>query len=262
MIKKRTYIILIFIMVTFFVLSYIFLGSDNLKRRKYESTIVVGNNSTFMYQNQSWSHLNEDNEALKSLNWKEFDVYSSGEKLGEYLLWYDSKWYAFDKKRNAKKINDDFIGINTNYEMRVLSYKEEAFTSSDYVTQILSENKLPTNSQFTANYKIDLDLEEDGILEELYVISNVFPTDFSPNKLFSIVFIVKGENIYYLYKDIRNNNSFNGCKPHIQSILDADNDDNYEILLSCTEYSNAAQTDILYKYDLEKDEFKILVSYP
>ena len=48
----------------------------------------------------------------------------------------------------------------------------------------------------------------------------------------------------------------------IQSILDADNDNNYEILLSCNEYSNSSQTDILYKYDLEKDEFKILVSYP
>ena len=262
MIKKRTYIILILIMVIFFGLTYIFLGSDNLKRRKYESTILVGNNSTFVYQNQKWSRLYNDNSEFKNLNWKEFDVYSGGEKLGEYLLWYDTKWYAFDKNRKAKIINDDFIGINTNYEMKVLSYKEESFTSSDYVTQILSENKLPTNSQFTANYKIDLDIDEDGILEELYVISNVFPMDFSPNKLFSIVFLVKGDNIYYLYKDIRDNKSFNGCKPHIQSILDADNDNNYEILLSCNEYSNSSQTDILYKYDLEKDEFKILISYP
>ena len=86
MIKKRTYIILILIMVIFFGLTYIFLGSDNLKRRKYESTILVGNNSTFVYQNQKWSRLYNDNSEFKNLNWKEFDVYSGGEKLGEYLL--------------------------------------------------------------------------------------------------------------------------------------------------------------------------------
>ena len=262
MIKKRTYIILILIMVIIFGLSYIFLGADNLKRQKYESIIVIGNNSVFAYKNKNWNHLNVENKTLKEFNWQEFDVYSAGEKLGKYSLWYDSKWYAFDKNRKAKNIYDDFIGIHTNYEMKVLSYQEESFTSSDYVTQILSENKLPTNSQFTSSYKIDFDIEEDGELEELYVITNVFSMDFNPEKIFSIVFVVKGDSIYYLYKDIRRNDNFNGCKPFVQTILDADNDNNYEVLMSCREYSVSAQTDFLYKYDLEKDEFKILVSYP
>lgn len=262
MIKKRTYIILIIIMVLFFVLSYIFLGADSLKRQKYESLIVIGNNSVFAYKNNNWDRLKVENDTLKEFSWQEFDIYSKNEKLGTYSLWYDSKWYAFDKKRKAINLDDSFIGISSNYEIKVLDYQQEQFTSSNYVTQILKENNLPINSQFTSNYKIDLDVDQDESLEELYLITNVFPIDFNPEKLFAIVFMVKGDNIYYLYKDIRNNNSFNGCKPFVQSILDVDNDNNYEVLISCREYSVSSQTDLLYKYNAENDEFKIIASYP
>jgi len=37
----------------------------------------------------------------------------------------------------------------------------------------------------------------DEKLEDFYLISNAFPLDFDPEKIFSIVFMVKNEKIYY-----------------------------------------------------------------
>ena len=84
--------------------------------------------------------------------------------------------------------------------------------------------------------------------------------DFKPEKLFSIVFMVKDNKIYYLYKDVRDNLDYNGCKPFIHSILDVDKDGNYEFIVSCASYSVSEQVDMLYKF--EEDQFRILVSNP
>ena len=105
---------------------------------------------------------------------------------------------------------------------------------------------------------VSFDFDNDGKDEDFYVISNVFPLDFEPEMSFSIVFMVKDNNIYYIYNDVSKNNFTNGCKPFFTSFLDADNDGTYEFILSCGRYSISEQIDMLYKYS--DDEFKILIS--
>ena len=73
--------------------------------------------------------------------------------------------------------------------------------------------------------------------------------------------MVKNNKVYYLYNDISNNReSLNGCKPYLNAVLDTNNDKTYEIILSCARYSVSESIDMLYKFDKEKDAFKIVIS--
>ena len=84
--------------------------------------------------------------------------------------------------------------------------------------------------------------------------------DIDHEKILSIVFMVKNEKIYYLYNDISENRSFNGCKPFFTTFLDADNDKKYEVILSCAGYSTSTQVDMLYKFNKDNDAFEIVIS--
>ena len=82
--------------------------------------------------------------------------------------------------------------------------------------------------------------------------------DFNPNKIFSFVFMLKDGQLYKLYNSVEENNINNGCKPYLSAVLDVDHDKNYELVITCAEYSVIKPTVMLYK--LVDDEFKILIS--
>ena len=70
--------------------------------------------------------------------------------------------------------------------------------------------------------------------------------------------MVKNNEIYPIYTDIAKNNSYNGCKPYLSAVLDVDNDNTYELVVSCGRYSVQKPVDMLYK--LTDNGFKILIS--
>ena len=89
-------------------------------------------------------------------------------------------------------------------------------------------------------------------------MSNVFATDFTPNMIFSIVFMIKDNSIYYIYNDISETRSYNGCKPYFNSFIDVNNDNQYEFILSCGRFGSNDQIDMLYEF--EENAFKIAIS--
>ena len=68
----------------------------------------------------------------------------------------------------------------------------------------------------------------------------------------------KNGSIYYLYKAIENNDGQNGCKPYLNSLIDIDEDQVYEIVLSCGYYSVEKRLDMLYSF--KDNQFKLLLS--
>jgi hypothetical protein len=241
---KKTYIILLIILFVFFIVMFLIFGRENIKQNNYTTTLLVGNDTIWSYSNRNWINITKSS-SISDLNWKEFVVYSNNEKVGTYQLWHDDKWYAFDSSKNAVTINGDFLAYRANHNINVVGINEE-------------EINLSTTSLFTSSYKTSFDFDSDGVEEDFYVISNAFPTDFNPDKIFSIVFMVKDNLVYYIYNDISQNVSFNGCKPFFTSFLDIDSDNTYEFILSCGRYSISEQVNMLYKY--EDNSFKIAIS--
>lgn len=253
--KKRTYIILIAIILIFFVVMFLLFGVDNIKQEGYETTIIVGENTIWTYSDKRWKNTNS---SYDKLNWKKYDIYLNNEKNGKYYLWHSDKWYAFDDNKNAVMLDGDLLAYDANYNISVYNFNYDDIENFNYVHNVLEDNSLPTTSEFTSSHVVFFDFDADGEEEEFYVISNAFPMDFDPEKIFSLVFMVKNDDIYPIYIDVSNNVGFNGCKPYFTSFLDIDDDSNYELILSCAKYSTAGTTDMLYKFD--NNEFKLLIS--
>ena len=259
MASKKIYIVLLIIIAVFFAVMFLTFGVENIKQDNYSSTIIVGDSTVWSYKNKKWSNL-RSNTSIEKLNWNKFQVYSNNEKIGVYSLWHDDKWYIFDDNKNAVKIDGNLLAISSNFDVNVLPFNVENISTQDmqYVYYVLQENNLKADNKFTSLGNVNIDFDNDGKIENFYVISNVFAMDFTPKMLFSIVFMVKDNNIYYIYNDISENRSYNGCKPYFNSFFDTNNDGIYEFILSCGKFSSNEQIDMLYTF--KENAFKIAIS--
>ena len=258
MVSKKVYIVLIVMIAVFFTFMFLTYGVDNVKENNYTSTIVVGNSSVWDYSNKNWVNIRATT-SIDKLNWNKFLVYSNNEKIGEYSLWHDDMWYVFDEDRNPVKIDGDLLAISANFDVKVLPFNVETLNEDmKYVYSVLQKNNLSIENKFTSLGKIRVDFDSDGEKDNFYIMTNAFPTEFNPKMIFSIVFMIKDNSIYYIYNDISENRSFNGCKPYFNSFIDINNDNKYEFILSCGKFGSNNQVDMLYEF--EENAFKIAIS--
>lgn len=236
---------------------YIFIGKDSIEEAKKEATVLVGDGTTWEYSNNRWVNLKLES-SIEKYNWKKFKVFLDNEYKNDFLVWHDDKWYLFDDNKQAQNYTENFLGINANYEIKTKAFEVKDIEDYKYVEDVFNKNQIPSSTELTVNSYIEVDLDNDGENEEIYLVSNVFPLDFEPDKVFSFVFIVKNNKIYNLYNTIEKYEGTNGTKPFINSIIDIDNDNEYEILLTCAKYSTEQPINILYKF--VDNDFKILIS--
>ena len=254
---NKIYIVLIGIVLVFFLVMFLLFGVDNIKKESYSATILVGENTIWNLQNKKWNSIINRDE-IEKLNWQEYSLYVDHEYFGNYYLWHDDKWYAFDKEHNAVIYNGNLVAYRSNFPLKVASFQEEVIDDYSIVYDVLEKNQLSSSSKFTTSSKVSFDFDGDGVLEKFYFISNAFPIDFEPENIFSIVFMVKDDVVYPIYTSIGSASSFNGCKPYMSSILDVDSDGVYEFILSCGRYSIEQTSHMLYQF--QNKEFKIIVS--
>ena len=254
---KKRYVILFVILVVYALFMYFLLGRENVKQGSYTSTFLVGDNTVWNYSDRQWLNITQSS-SIKKLNWKKFTVYLNNTKAGKFYLWHDDKWYLFDNDKKAVSATGNMIAYRSNHNISIKPFETVENTNQTYITQVLEDNHLSTSSQFTVNNTTKFDIDNDGIEEDFYTISNAFAISFIPDTIFSIVFMVKDNEIYYLYNASESNLTQNGCKPYINSFIDTNEDNKYEVIVSCGRYSVEEPIDMLYQYD--KDGFKMLIS--
>ncbi len=254
---KKRYVVILIIIVVYFTVFFLLYGKDELKKSKLETTLIIGNDTIWQLKEKNWYNIANVAEK-EELNWEEFTVFVDNKKIGKYSMVYDNKWYLFDKDRNAYSYSGTLLAYSANYEMKVKEFNKEQISDYTKVNEVLTENNLSTNSELTVSNHIKVDFDNDGKEEEFYMVSNAFPKDSNPNYIFSIVFMEKNDIIYPIYKSIDKNRSLNGCKPYISAIIDVDDNNKYEIVLSCSEYSVEKTIDMLYQFN--NDKFSIIVS--
>lgn len=254
---KSTYIILIIILLVFLVVMFLIYGVDSIRKTGYQTTIVVGDNTTWKYKDKRWSQVTKYDD-FQELNWQKFTVFEDSRDLGDYFYWHDDKWYLFDSKRNAFEPEGNIVAYNSNYDINVDSYTVEEADTDQYIEKVLLDNELDKNSEFTKAEKVRLDFDSDGEIETFYIISNVFPLEFKPERIFSFVFMVKNNQIYYLYNESQVYRAYSGCSPEFLGFLDTNEDDTDEIILGCHRYSNLGRIDMLYTFT--DNNFKIVIS--
>ena len=247
--RKGVYITLIIIILGFLALMYFLFAKDNLSQERYKTTFIIGDSTVWNYSSRRWTTL-ENYKTLSDINWKKFTVYEDNNKLGNYLAWRDDKWYFFTEDKEAVVTNGGkILAFNSNHPINVIKYNEVPTTDNDLdvINYVLTDHELSTSSKFTVNTKVDVDLDNDEELETIYCLSNAFATEFTPDNVFSFVVIKDDNNIFYLYEAVDDNTGVNSCRPFIHHIIDVNNDNNYEIIVSCGRYSIEEQLDMLYQ---------------
>lgn len=255
--KKGTYTILFAVLIIFCLVMFLLFGVDNIKKGNREATIILGDNTVWTYKDNKWAHV-VNYTSIQKLNWQSYYVFSNNEKVGKFYLWHDDKWYVFDKNKSAVDIDGNLLAYRSNYEMPVFDFTLEEIENKAYIEKVLEENGISTSSFFTVSSQVVFDFDNDGNAEKFYLVSNAFPIDFEPDVIFSVVIMVKDDTIYPIYTDFSENQSFNGCKPFFNTFMDVNNDNNYEVVLSCANYSVSEQLDMLYSF--ENNEFKLVIS--
>ncbi|MEE0014973.1 MAG: hypothetical protein UE699_04750 [Bacilli bacterium] len=254
---KKRYIVILIIIAVYFTVFFLLYGRDEMKNSKLKTTLIIGDNTIWQLDEKKWYNIANAKEK-EELNWKEFTVFVDNEKLGKYNLVFDNKWYLFDNKRKPVSYSGSLIAYSANYEMKIKNFNQEKISDYTKVNKVLSENNISTGQELTSNTQISVDIDNDGVDEKIYVVGNVFPRETDPDYIFSVVFMEKNDIIYPIYKSVDKNRSFNGCKPYINSIIDVNDDNKYEIVLSCSKYSTEGTIDMLYKFN--NDKFSIIVS--
>lgn len=256
MTDKKVYMTLFIILIVFFLVMFFALGIPNILQEAKETTLLVGDNTIFTYQKKKW-RLMTDISAKQELDWKKYHVFLEGEYKGEFSLWNEGKWYAFDEEKNGIPLEGTFLAYTSNRSISVFPFTLEEIENKDIVSSFLQEKGLDPNSEFTASYQTSFDFDGDGSNETFYLVSNVFP-DFEVSQIFSFVFMMKENQIYPIYEEVLDNLSFNGCKPYFHTFLDLDEDNTYEMILSCGRYSVDEPLNMLFQF--RNGEFKNIVS--
>lgn len=255
--KKQTrYVILLIVLAIFALIMYLVLGKDNLSKGKNSTTIIVGDYTIWDYSNNSWLNITKK-DTIAKMSWLDYDVYISNKKIGNYYLWHNDKWYIFDSNKNSISREGPLLAFRSNHEIKVKNFTTRDITDYRYVEKVLQDNNI-SSKNYTVATETPLDIDSDGVNETFYFISNAFSLESNPNITFSIVFMVKNDQITTIYKDISNNNYTNGCRPYLTAVFDIDNDEIYEMVISCGRYSIQKPVDMLYK--LTDKGFKIVIS--
>lgn len=253
---RRKYFIIIVILLIYFIAMYLLFGVDEVKKSKVATTLLVGDSTVWNYSGRSWTNVT-NSQMISALDWQKFMVYVNREKLGNYYVWNNDKWYLFDNDKKAVSYSGLLFAYKADFDMNITNFETNQITDFIYVNEVLTKHNLVTTVNYTVSTVSSIDFDQDGTTEDFYVVSNVFSGE-KVDQYFSFVFMVKNNKIYMLYEDVDKNDGVNGCKPYLNLVGDVDDDRKNELILTCARYSNQTPIDMLYEF--EEDAFKIVIS--
>ena len=255
--KKVSIFILIFLLVGSIVF-FLTIGVRLITKNK-DNVIVIGNSGGFKKVNSRWVGIYSKKD-LKSCSGKKFNVYVDNSYFGRYKIFYDDKWYLY--KNNNTPVNyeeENMLALSGSIKYKIADFSTHDIDDTTYVKKVLKENNLSEDSPLTYSYYIDFDLNNDGVIERIYTISNKFPYEDIGNISFGYIFTVKDGKIIYLYKDKKEiDDIYSGCNPYISNFIDVDEDNKFEVIVGCSYYSVEGTRYNLYKFN--NYMFKSLVS--
>lgn len=262
---KIIYITIIVILLLFFFIFAYFNRDKILSRKnnekKYE-IVLIARNVIFKMNNNHWNVVKNSDNIRKNINWQPFKIYIDYDYFGEYNLVKSDGWYAFDNNRkpiNMDSGNKSFFAYKSEQIIDVKNIDNSENNQFSETSNLLNDYNININKTPLINERVNIDLNDDGVDETIYNIANIFNEDY-PDKNFTLFLVKRGDKLYRLYRASEEVDATNICFSSINSILDIDNDNEYEIIMSCTNTGLDSIKTILYKYNSEKDDYEIVIS--
>ena len=73
--NNKVYIVLIILLIAFFFAMYFLVGKKEIQKQKEELTLLLGEETVWVYQNQNWI---DNTQNKNDYNWKKFQVFLDG----------------------------------------------------------------------------------------------------------------------------------------------------------------------------------------
>ena len=162
-------------------------NSTTVKEEKY---LVINNTSNLNYSDGKFTDVKISViEALDNLK-----VYVNNNFYGNYKLKYVSNWNLFDKKDEFVNYNGNLLAFNDNFNIKVRKYKIRQIDDNDKVFLINNYN-LNSFEYLTTNEVVDIDLDNNGIVDEIICLSSMEESNNIKNYYNIIVLKLNNEKI-------------------------------------------------------------------
>lgn len=250
--NKKSIIIVIVILVLYLLLMVVILGIDKLKNKLYRFEILMEPNVYLKYENGKWEDIESDTTEMLG---KKYHVYGDHQFLYEGIMQYAmNKWYAFDNNDEPLSLPDQFFAYRGNKKMDVRNFEILDMTESEIeeAKELLKEEKVNFEIVFKKTEKIEFDLDNDGKIETIYIVTNDYDYE-SQKKAFSIVYIKNENKVNILISHIADDYT---TVPNItlKEIFDYNHNKKYELLFKQIYFDKIGTCSQIF--ELEKGKYK------
>lgn len=262
---KKSYIITLVIIILFGLIVFTFIGIPELKVKnnlEKNINIVIGYDTFWSYDFENKWRNSGSNIVYGDAK---YNIYIYSQYMGKYDLDLGKeKWYYFDSNYDDANFKGELFAYNGTRKFKMIDYKTSEILTDDlkYLNEINDSINI-SNIKITdliINQKVSLDMDNDGKEEQLYAISNFYcETCENISEYYSLVFIVDDNKVQLLAQSYTDASNYSSVPIYdINYIIDIDEDNEYEIILSKSTYgNNKTYHDLFIK---SKNKYKKVIS--
>ena len=241
--KKIVLILIIILIILYFVISIF--SFDKI----YKNTVFIGN-YTKVEVNSGDINVYYDNSKIKR---QEVNYYFQKEIVDGYILSDNTginnglnEYYALNKDEQILSFENVLIGFTKDLSLKFKDIKKNISDDSDLAFKILENN----NVSVTSNSVLDIigiskvDYDDDGNEESIYSIGL-----YDDSNYYSFIFFLKDDKYAMITKNQSAFNEIEYTRLDFVSLIDFNNDDNYEFVISKVDGEYAPDYYELYNFD-------------
>ena len=224
-------------------------NNNNTTSESEKKYLVIGNYSNLLYKDGSFSNTSRfEIERLDKLK-----TYVNDKFYGSYKLKYISNWNLIDNNNEFVNYNGSLLAYSENFNIKVRNYKTREINEKDKLF-LMNTYNLNTLSNLTTNEAVDIDLDNNGVIDEIICLSSLEPSNNEKNYYNIIVINLNGEKTTIIEereKDAKDVYSLYG-------IINVENEKNDSIILTKTEgYIGDKQTVSSLMINYKNDKYRI-----
>ena len=203
--KSKGIIILIVVLLIYSLIMFFLFSStqeiknpiDNISKKetKENKYYLVTDNSEFEYYYNSFKKISTYNIEKQD----KFNIYVNNKMLGEYKLKYGTTWNLFDENSNFKMYNGKLLAITNNLNPKVRDFKIREINEKDKEL-LINQFVVQTFDYISSNEVVDIDLDNNGIEDEIICLSSMQESEDSNNH-FNVVVIKLNNEIITLIEE-------------------------------------------------------------
>lgn len=239
--KNKLFIAIIIL----FSISYIVISILNYNDKVYA---IIGETTIVHYKNKKINKIEYVDSMSKKKSYDNYKIYYNGSFINGTFNVTDNLESLYEiYNENYEQIYPyPFIAYKGDININAYDQNVDEASNGDnsIITKILNENSLESN--YTTFKKISYDIDNDGVIENIYYVDN----EGNNSSIYFFTFIFKNNNTIILEKNIISLDKMNESKrKKLSTLIDIDLDGKYEIMLSESSGDNSKIYYHFYKFD-------------